>query len=81
MANEYRQVGMEVVCLNVRGCSGVPSNKPGGCHLGFTQDLKHCLCVLETEMPTLPPIDVSRISLGGYVVLKALGELGEEAVY
>ena len=80
IAEAYRQIGMDVVCLNFRGCSGTPANKPGGYHLGFTQDLKHFLCVLETEIPTLPPIYVSGFSLGGNVVLKALGELGEEAV-
>lgn len=80
MARVFKQVGMDVVCLNFRGCSGIPANKPGGYHLGFTQDLKHFLSLLEAESSIMPPIFISGFSLGGNVALKALGELGAEAV-
>jgi len=80
IAEGYRQLGLDVVCLNFRGCSGSPANKLGGYHFGFTQDLKHFLTLLELECTDLPSIYISGFSLGGNVVLKTLRELGIDAV-
>ena len=53
----------------------------GGYHLGFTEDLKHFLSHLRKNGASSAekPVYVSGVSLGGNVVLKALGELGEDA--
>lgn len=80
IASAYEDLGMDVVCLNFRGCSGEPNDTLGGYHAGFTGDLKYCLELLKSEFAELPPIYLSGFSLGGNVVLKALGELGLDAV-
>jgi len=80
IAQAYTEQDMNVVCLNFRGCSGVPAGKLGGYHAGFTDDLKYFLKLHRRRHTALPPLYLSGFSLGGNVVLKALGELGESAV-
>ena len=46
--------------------------------MGFTQDLHHFVQILHTRYPD-KQLYLSGFSLGGNVILKLLGELGEEA--
>lgn len=84
MANAYWTDGFDVICLNFRGCCGVPNLTIGGYHLGFTDDLRHFLEVLkaswESNASEKRPLYLSGFSLGANVVLKTLGELGESAM-
>jgi uncharacterized protein len=80
IAQAYNEKDLNVVCLNFRGCSGVPGFTLGGYHVGFTDDLKHFLRLHRQRHKILPPLYLSGFSLGGNVVLKALGELGASAV-
>lgn len=84
MANAYVQEGFDVVCLNFRGCSGVPNDTLGGYHLGFTDDLRFFLKVIsetwDKDGYDKRPVYLSGFSLGANVVVKTLGELGETAV-
>jgi predicted alpha/beta-fold hydrolase len=85
MAQSYLAKGMNCVCLNFRGCSGEPNSRPGGYHLGFTDDLKHYLQLVRERASSGNNSTSSRLylagfSLGANVVLKCLGELGASAV-
>jgi predicted alpha/beta-fold hydrolase len=79
MAKSYERLGLDVCCMNFRGCSGEPNDTVGAYHLGFTDDVKHYLDVLRREGSS-KPIYLSAFSLGANVMMKALGELGEDAV-
>jgi uncharacterized protein len=86
MATAYLNRGFDVACINFRGCSGEMNRNLGGYHLGFTDDLRQFLGHLKnqreasiTSEPTPGPLFLSGFSLGSNVVLKALGELGEQA--
>eukprot|EP00577_Skeletonema_sp_RCC1716_P015038 CAMPEP_0113373022 /NCGR_PEP_ID=MMETSP0013_2-20120614/842_1 /TAXON_ID=2843 ORGANISM="Skeletonema costatum, Strain 1716" /NCGR_SAMPLE_ID=MMETSP0013_2 /ASSEMBLY_ACC=CAM_ASM_000158 /LENGTH=450 /DNA_ID=CAMNT_0000254945 /DNA_START=122 /DNA_END=1470 /DNA_ORIENTATION=+ /assembly_acc=CAM_ASM_000158 len=85
MAAAYLNDGLDVVCINFRGCCGSPNDTIGGYHLGFTDDLKHFLKIIsnlwdEDELFEKRPIYLSGFSLGANVVTKCLGELGEAAL-
>ena len=83
MAKAFLEIGMNVECLNFRGCSGEPNDNLGAYHLGFTDDLRHYLDLFqERHAPSgrQPPLYLSGFSLGANVVLKCLGELQERAV-
>eukprot|EP00985_Skeletonema_marinoi_P025845 scaffold19364_cov98-Skeletonema_marinoi.AAC.1 len=85
MAAAYLNDGLDVVCINFRGCCGSPNDTLGGYHLGFTDDLRHFLKIIsnlwdEDELFEKRPIYLSGFSLGANVVTKCLGELGEAAL-
>ena len=80
LARAFTGQGYHCICLNFRGCSGVPNETLGAYHLGFTDDLKHFLNLLSTRMPS-SRVYLSGFSLGANVVLKCLGELQEDALY
>lgn len=84
MASAYHNDGLDVVCINFRGCCGTPNLSLGGYHLGFTDDLRYFLKLIsnlwdEDEAFEKRPIYLSGFSLGANVVTKCLGELGETA--
>lgn len=79
LGKAYRNQGFDVACINFRGCSGQPNNSLKAYHLGFTDDLKQYLSIINNCSQKPPPIFVSGFSLGANVVLKALGELGSSA--
>lgn len=79
MAKAYVQRGFDVLALNFRGCCGVDNLKPYSYHLGFTDDLTYVLRRLHAEDPCRR-VYLTGFSLGGNVILKCLGELGEDAV-
>ncbi|CAB9511135.1 Putative esterase YheT [Seminavis robusta] len=79
MATAYWNQGLDVACMNFRGCSGEMNRKMGGYHLGFTNDVKQFLQHLRERNNGHFPLYLSGFSLGANVVLKTLGELGETA--
>ena len=79
LGKAYRNQGFDVACINFRGCSGVPNNSLRAYHLGFTDDLKQYLSIMNNGAQKPPPIFISGFSLGANVVLKTLGELGSRA--
>ncbi|GAX18977.1 uncharacterized protein FisN_8Hh198 [Fistulifera solaris] len=78
MAQAFNDIGMHAICLNFRGCSGTPNNKLSGYHLGFTDDLHHYVARM-AKQNTTSPVYLAGFSMGANVVLKALGEMGEQA--
>lgn len=80
MAQAFLDLGLDCTCLNFRGCSGIPNDRIGGYHLGFTQDLKQYIQIQNQQQSIQTPIYLSGFSLGANVVLKCLGELGDTAV-
>jgi predicted alpha/beta-fold hydrolase len=81
LAKAYAGKGLDVACINFRGCSGVPNDGLKAYHMGFSEDLKHYLSIVTQNRQKQPlPIFLSGFSLGANVVLKALGELGDSAI-
>ena len=79
LGKAYRNKGFDVACINFRSCSGMPNDGMRFYHLGFTDDLKYLLSILNRGELKPPPIYLSGFSLGANVVLKTLGELGPSA--
>jgi predicted alpha/beta-fold hydrolase len=69
--------GLAVVALNFRGCSGQPNRLLRNYHSGETGDLALVVGRLAAERPGRP-IALAGFSLGGNVVVKYLGERGED---
>ncbi len=68
--------GWASVALNWRGCSGEPNLLPRGYHSGVSDDLGLVIQHLQAVRP-LAPLYAVGYSLGGNVLLKYLGERGE----
>ena len=79
MATAYNHAGMNCVCVNFRACTG-PNDTLGAYHLGFTDDLRHYLAIMKQQRPH-SRIYLSGFSLGANVILKCLGELGQDALH
>ena len=80
MAAQFYDQGFEVAALSFRSCASaedIPS-KPGGYHLGYTDDLEDVVRHLAAEGAA--EVHLSAFSLGANVVLKLLGSLGERAL-
>ena len=93
MAKAYQSLNLDVCCINFRGCSGTPNDTLGAYHLGFTNDLKQLLDSIivknnnkndsknnNNNNNNQQPLYLSGFSLGGNMMIKALGELQETAV-
>ena len=70
--------GWASVALNWRGCSGEPNLLPRGYHSGVSEDLARVITHLQAIRP-LAPLFAVGYSLGGNVLLKYLGERGEQS--
>ena len=70
--------GWASVALNWRGCSGEPNLLPRGYHSGASEDLAETIAHLRAQRPMAPLYAVG-YSLGGNVLLKHLGESGDES--
>lgn len=70
--------GWRAVALNFRGCSGVPNRAPRLYHSGDSAELDWVIAELIKRDPGTPILPIG-VSLGGNVLLKWLGEQGEEA--
>ena len=77
-AAAFAAVGLPVVAMCFRGCSGEPNRLPRGYHSGETGDLAHVLGVLRARHPG-SGVRAVGFSLGGNVLLKHLGERGGDA--
>ncbi len=73
MVRFFNSLGWDVVCWNLRGCSGEPNRTQRLYHSGCSEDLA---CVLEWIRERYETISLIGFSLGGNVVLKYLGERG-----
>ena len=85
LGQAYVNQGFDFACINFRGCCGTPNDTINSYHLGFTDDLKHLLKTINDlwskgEEYEDRPIYLSGFSLGTNVVVKCLGELGEDAL-
>jgi len=77
MLQSIGEQGWRGVFMHFRGCSGEPNRLPRGYHSGDTNDLAF---VVRTLIDREPHICLAAVgySLGGNVLLKWLGETGEE---
>jgi len=78
MAKAFAAQGFDVVALNFRGCCGQDNLQPYAYHLGWTEDLAFAIRRLHGQDPRRR-LFLTGFSLGGNVILKCLGELGDEA--
>jgi uncharacterized protein len=78
VARELERVGFRALRLNFRACSGEMNRLPRFYHAGETEDLHHVVRHLRQRSPGVP-LAVIGFSLGGNVLLKYLGERGEQA--
>src|SRR5262245_58458959 len=77
MVRAFNRRGWDALALNFRGCSGEPNRLLRSYHSGATEDLRR---VAEHGAQSgYERIALVGFSLGGNVVLKLLGELGDRA--
>jgi predicted alpha/beta-fold hydrolase len=69
--------GFRSATLNFRGCSGSSNNKARSYHSGETEDIHFLYQTLRLREPDTP-LGVVGFSLGGKVLLKWLGEQGDQ---
>lgn len=69
--------GLRGVGMNFRGCGGEPNRVARFYHSGETGDLAHVVAELRDRHPGRP-IGAAGFSLGGNVLLKHLGERGDD---
>lgn len=77
MTRALNRRGINVVCLNLRGCSGELNRKLSTYHSGATVDLETVSTHVEQKHPGQNQYFIG-FSLGGNLVLKYLGELGSD---
>ena len=70
--------GFRVVLMHFRGCSGVLNRKLRAYHSGDTEDVRYLFSVLRDRLGDTP-LGAVGYSLGGNVLLKYLGEEGEQS--
>ena len=75
MAHAALHFGFAVHRFNMRGCGGSPLHPKGNYHSGQTADLLHLAKTLRAQSSL--PLYAVGYSLGGNVVLKLAGELGD----
>jgi uncharacterized protein len=78
MADKAFRAGMNVVRLNQRNCGGTEHLTPGLYHSGLTAD-PHAVMRELIEQDGLPAIVFAGYSMGGNVLLRLAGELGDAA--
>jgi predicted alpha/beta-fold hydrolase len=78
MATAFLKKGFQCCLVSFRSCSDEDNKTLGAYHLGFTDDINLITSKINALFPE-KSIYLSGFSLGGNVILKFLGELGEEA--
>jgi predicted alpha/beta-fold hydrolase len=78
MMRALHAAGLRCVLMSFRGCGGVPNRLARSYHAGETADLAYILAQIGARWPGVP-IAALGYSLGGNVLLKYLGECGEDA--
>ena len=76
LARRLEPLGIRIVRYNMRGCGSGRGLARKIYHCGRSDDVFECLKVLKKEHPD-SPITLIGFSLGGNIVLKLAGELGE----
>lgn len=78
ISRKFYNAGYKVVRINMRGCGSgdTLANRPY--HGGISEDILNVLKMLKTEFPQSPIIPIG-FSLGGNIILKLIGELGDSA--
>ena len=79
LLQEVVKRGWRGVLMHFRGCSGTPNRKKRAYHSGETGDLAQVMEHLQEQTPDSPVVAVG-YSLGGNVLLKWLGETGQDNV-
>ncbi|MEX0966337.1 MAG: alpha/beta fold hydrolase [Bacteroidia bacterium] len=77
LAQAFRKRGWDAVAMNFRGCSGEPNRQFRSYHSGATDDLHEVLEHIRKRQE-YRHLALVGVSLGGNVVLKYVGEQGEE---
>lgn len=77
MLRRFSGEGWRGVFMHFRGCSGEPNRLPRSYHSGETSDLDYIVNLLKQREP-YAPISAVGFSLGGNVLLKWLGETGDQ---
>lgn len=77
MLRSLRQQGWRGVFMHFRGCSGEPNRLVKGYHSGETQDVAYLVGEIRRREPNTPIAGIG-YSLGGNVLLKWLGETGQQ---
>ena len=75
---EARRRGWGAELLIFRGCGDEPNTAPRFYHSGETADLAFVIRQIRDQYPAAPLV-LAGVSLGGNVLLKYLGEIGEDA--
>ena len=78
IADKAWRAGMNIVRLNQRNCGGTEHLTPGLYHSGLTAD-PHAVMRELIEVDRLPAIVFAGYSMGGNVLLRLAGELGNTA--
>lgn len=79
LLRSFNQAGYRAVLMHFRGASGEPNRLPRAYHSGDTGDLNDVLQHIHQREPHTKKAVVG-ISLGGNVLLKWLGEVGEQTL-
>jgi len=77
LQSELLKQGFRSAALNFRGCSGSSNNRARSYHSGETEDIHFLYQTLRQREPDTPLAAVG-FSLGGNVLLKWLGEQGDQ---
>jgi predicted alpha/beta-fold hydrolase len=78
VADKGWRAGMNVVRLNQRNCGGTEHLTPGLYHSGLTAD-PHAVLRELIDRDALPSVVLAGYSMGGNVLLRLAGELGDQA--
>lgn len=78
IADKAWRAGLNVVRLNQRNCGGTEHLTPGLYHSGLTAD-PHAVIRELIDADALPSIVMAGYSMGGNVLLRLAGELGDDA--
>jgi len=78
ISNKIAKAGWGAVFMHFRGCSGEPNRQDRSYHSGETEDFRNLVSILRKREPKRQIMALG-YSLGGNVLLKYLGESGEQA--
>jgi len=79
IVESFAALGWNVFAINYRGCSGEPNLTLRTYHMGFVDDLDLLTKTIYEETNKRCTIYLAGFSLGGNIIIKFLGELGNKA--
>jgi hypothetical protein len=77
-ANKFWKAGFNVIRMNMRNCGGTEKLTPALYHSGLSGDVQHVMQHF-VEREHLRSISLIGYSMGGNLILKLAGELGDDA--